>query len=153
MAKNSSFKHFHFLHLFFLQYTKKRPKKSMDQKTSCKICRTFKNPTFVLSISKKGLKFRKVVDFLHEELNLPCSVTENCSILSSSDDDSTYIEDGCQIIFQEDEKHTVESIWEELQQKFSLKCAHLVGRVHFNGCVYDYLRPSDCPSFSSSAQK
>ncbi len=129
--------------------------------------RTFKNPTFFLSISKKGLRCSEVAEFMNK-MYVPCSVTGNYSVQCSRSDEllspsaigqprielgtrsdtkkKCHIERGCRIIFQEDENNKVDDIWKKLKEEFDLTCAHLETRAHFGGCVYDYLKPSACPS-------
>lgn len=112
--------------------------------------RTFRHPTFFLSISKKGLRCSEVAEFMNNKMHVPCSVTGNYSVQCSSSPESKKkcdIERGCRIVFQEDQENKVEEVWENLKEEFDLKCAHLEGRVHFNGCIYDYLKPSSCPGY------
>ena len=56
------------------------------------------------------------------------------------------IENGCNISFHKMDKKDINSTWDLLKKRYKLGCAHLTVYPIFSGCIYDYIRESNCPS-------
>lgn len=101
------------------------------------------NITYVLSISRQGLNCSDVAEYM-KNLQIPCSVTPNVTVRCHTLEDNTTkceVEQGCSVIFNERPY-----VWNNLKSKFDLNCAHLHAHSNYEGCIYDYVRSSDCPS-------
>ena len=97
-----------------------------------------------MSISSDKIKnCEKVADFFKKN-EIMCSVTENISIVPYKNEYK--IEKGCRIIFNSHKPDMIDNIfWSKIKNTFDLTCAHLNVEGKFKGCIYDYLRKSDCP--------
>ena len=97
-----------------------------------------------LSISSQSIRNCKDVAEYMKKSGIPCHVTENHTVINNLGKYS--IENGCQIkIGSHNSKLIDTNFWIQLKNKFSLKCAHLEVEGKFKGCIYDYLRSSNCP--------
>ena len=97
-----------------------------------------------ISISQKDLSCEDIVKFLYK-MKVPISLTENKTIIC--DKKSCWYENGCHIILtdQSTTKNDVKNIWEKLDGRFGLDCAHIEVDNVFKGCIYNYLVESKCP--------
>ena len=100
--------------------------------------------TSILSISSKKITSCDIVaDFLQKN-KIMCSVSENTSVVPYN---GVYkIEKGCQISLNSHKPDLIDlKFWNALKEEFGLTCAHLNVKGKFKGCIYDYLRESNCP--------
>ena len=110
-----------------------------------------------LSISSRAISdCRQVAEYLRL-CKIPCHVTSNHTVIRDSHYDPEVhphnynytIETGCQIKFGSHPPHMLNSLfWTRLKNAFQLQCAHVHVEGKFKGCIYDYLRESDCPALS-----
>ena len=100
----------------------------------------------ILSISSEKIKdCSEVLNFLYQS-GITCSITENTSVVKSND--NYVIEKGCRIIFNSHRPDVLnKKLWNSLQTKFGLNCAHLKVEGKFKGCINDYLRKSSCSNY------
>tara|TARA_A100001234_G_C12302120_1_gene249808 strand:+ start:176 stop:487 length:312 start_codon:yes stop_codon:yes gene_type:complete len=67
------------------------------------------------------------------------SITSNISC-------QPHLEYGCRLTQPISSKQDITIIWEKLQKKYDFTCGHIkVGDI-FDGCVKDFLNPSNCLS-------
>ena len=93
--------------------------------------------TSTLSVSKKeNLDCKELANFL-SKCNIITSVSDNISTVPN-------IEYGCRLVQSVNSKNDIEKIWNLLQNKYNFKCGHLKIDGHYNGCILNYLRPSNC---------
>ena len=97
------------------------------------------NPTHTLSISNSNLSCASVAQFLRS-MNIPCAISDNITVQCNNK--TCYIENGCRITTTEN----IEPIWDALKTQFNLKCAHLSTNFEYHGCIYDFIRNSECPA-------
>lgn len=94
--------------------------------------------TATLSVSRKGgLDCEKIAAALGNA-GILSRVTQNVSHLPHK-------ENGCQITMDCSQKSVITDAWRVLQNPFGFTCAHISIHGSFQGCIYDYLRPSTCP--------
>ena len=117
---------------------------------------TNKGPTtnVTLSVSSKNISSncREVIHSLRRA-GIVGDVTPNKTILSHNTDLLKTVwsnqENGCRITFGIPSKkntfHTIENVWKELAKSLDIQCSHLNVDLHWGGCIYDYLRPTNCP--------
>ncbi len=56
------------------------------------------------------------------------------------------IEKGCNItLCGLNEKYIESLVWEPLKKEFNLNCCHINMTKTYRGCMYNFIRPSDCP--------
>jgi hypothetical protein len=97
-----------------------------------------------LSISSHSIKDCNDVVKYMRELKIPCLVSSNKSIIRSNG--KHIIENGCQIKMVSHDSEVIDTnFWIKTKNKFGLSCAHLEVEGKFKGCIYDYLRSSNCP--------
>lgn len=100
-----------------------------------------------LSVSNKHLQCKHIINYLHH-CNIIASVTENKSITPSG------IENGCNILLPYVNKQTLkENIWEPLQRRHNLTCAHVNVPGTYSGCIYDFIMKTNCPSRLKELEK
>ena len=74
-----------------------------------------------------------------KEIGINCNVMRNKSIQNG------IIENGCQItLCGLNTKYLENKIWNNLKDKFNLKCANLLIPGVYNGCIKNYISPSKC---------
>jgi hypothetical protein len=97
-----------------------------------------------LSISSHGIKDCNEVAKYMRKCEIPCFVSNNKTITRLN---GKYImENGCQIKMGSHDPSLIDTnFWIRIKNKFSLSCAHLEVEGKFKGCIYDYLRGSNCP--------
>lgn len=92
-----------------------------------------------LSVSKdKKLNCEELARFLGDN-NIITSVTPNISTTPK-------IEYGCRLQQSVSSKNDIENIWNLLRDKYDFKCAHIKLDGVYDGCIINYLRPSNCPT-------
>ena len=97
----------------------------------------------ILSISSPKIEScTEVAKYLHA-LDINCHVVYNNTVIDGD------IETGCNIVIPGVEKKEVKKLWPCLKKRYDLRCAHVSNPPVFSGCVYDYIRETDCPGPSS----
>ena len=91
-----------------------------------------------LIISKKELSCKNVAIYL-KHLGYSGNVSENHTIMEDGSE-----ENGCSIAITNIKD--AKSLWLKLKSKFDLTCAYYDAPPKFQGCIYDYIRPSVCPA-------
>jgi len=78
-----------------------------------------------------------VEKFFNFKIN--CRVIETLSVVDDN------IETGCLITFGKEynDKTSVNNIWNLIKKDYI--CSHIKIDGLFDGCIYDYIRPSNCP--------
>ena len=93
----------------------------------------------VLSISRPGyLSCKSVAEFL-SAAGYSVDVTSNISMQWGKP------EWGCRIVQPLETKEDVKTVWSLLKSEYGLRCGHLNVSGKFDGCVLDYIAPSQCP--------
>jgi hypothetical protein len=73
-----------------------------------------------------------------------CSVVEQKSVICKKK--KCWLENGCRITLTGISPNKInERVWQPLQSKFHLDCAHLHVHGKFRGCIFDFIGPSKCP--------
>lgn len=104
----------------------------------------YNGDTSILSISSKKINSCHDVAEKLKEFGILSQVKSNETIMVENG--KYYIEKGCNILLPGlNRKFIGEKVWEPLKEEFELDCAHLKVNDKFNGCIYDFLRPSNCP--------
>lgn len=107
-----------------------------------------KYQSIVMSVSSKKMNCNNIVNLLRKQ-NILASVTSNKSVLY--DNEEFRVENGCRILFAEfiDKKVLEQRVWLPLKRQEKIDCAHVNVPDHFSGCIYDFLRKTDCPGNKS----
>ena len=93
--------------------------------------------TATISVSQKEpLDCRRMAEFLGAA-GIKTSVTPNFTAQPDK-------ENGCRLVQSVTTKNEIGTIWNKLHKKYDFKCAHLSVGNKFDGCILDYLRPSQC---------
>ena len=104
----------------------------------------YNGDTSILSISSKKIKSCHDVTEKLKQLGILSQVKTNETVMYEKGE--YYIEKGCNILLPGLNKKLIgEKVWEPLKKEFKLNCAHLKVNDKFDGCIYDYLRKSNCP--------
>lgn len=91
-----------------------------------------------LSISRKReLNCEKVAEFLGKA-GLITDVTKNISYQRDGR------ENGCRLTQSISSKSEIERMWTLLKKEYELECAHLHVLGKYDGCVLNYIAPSQC---------
>ena len=100
--------------------------------------------TSTISISRKNLECSDIANFFYN-MKIPISLTENKTIICNND--RCWFENGCRIILTDQslKKDNIKNIWNKLNNKFNLRCAHIDVGDRYKGCIYDYIANSNCP--------
>ena len=101
--------------------------------------------TSVLSISSKYIynDCMEVAHLLHKA-GIAASVAPNYTVSPKGKD--FQLETGCNITLTALPPEEIKDrVWQPLQDRFQLGCAHLHVVGKFRGCIYDFMRPSNCP--------
>ena len=94
--------------------------------------------TSVLSVSRsKKLDCGELAKDLHRA-GIFTNVVKNITYTDAK-------EYGCQFTQSVSEKKEIETIWLALKDKYNFQCAHLKLGNSYQGCILDYLSPSNCP--------
>jgi len=100
--------------------------------------------TSILSISSKKIKDCINVAETMRQCGINCSITQNNTIIGK--DDFT-IENGCRITLSGvNHKYIEKYVWDPLKVEYDLNCAHYKIDGVYNGCIYNFIRESSCPS-------
>lgn len=104
-----------------------------------------KYQSIALSVSSNNMNCNNIAKFLLKQ-KVVSNVTPNISIVPYKDD--YIIENGCQILLTNfiNKKYLEEKVWIPLKNEANLSCAHVVAPGQFSGCIYDFIRKSDCPN-------
>lgn len=100
--------------------------------------------TSILSISSRklthcGLITKKMID-----LGIVSKITPNQSIICNNR--RCWVENGCTILLGGlNPKYINEKVWKPLNNEFNLRCAHLKIDKQYQGCIYDFIKKSNCP--------
>ena len=112
-------------------------------KVSQGLCYNNNIPTTTVSISSSRLSECDDVVKTMLQLGIMTSVTNNKSVICNQD--KCWLETGCRLIFGGISKKDLQSqIWNPLQTKYGLSCAHLNIQGVYSGCILDYLRETKC---------
>ena len=103
----------------------------------------------VLNISKKGLSCQQVANSL-QKFGIKSHVTENITIQTDSETNTSQQETGCSINLCGLDRKKYAELWSNLKNEFDLDCAHLHIDNQYTGCIYSYLQPSACPGFKKT---
>ena len=95
------------------------------------------NISSTLSVSRKeNLNCEQMAKYLGK-LGIITSITPNISAQPE-------IEYGCRLVQSITSKEDVKNIWEKLHKKYNFECAHLNIPNKFDGCILDFLSPTNC---------
>mgnify|MGYP004359146523 CR=1 FL=1 len=97
-----------------------------------------------LSISKKNLCCKEVARTL-ASLGISSKVSSNDSVSCNSYTNNCRIEEGCTINLCGLNRTQYSRLWLHLKTRFQLDCAHLKIDGQYTGCIYSYLKTSNCP--------
>ena len=102
-----------------------------------------------LSISSKTLNNCDGVANLLALVGIECKILNTKCVVRDKRSGQPYIEPGCDILICENNitKTTVKNIWDPLRKNFGITCGYLniTGAEGYCGCIWDYLRKSNCP--------
>ena len=83
--------------------------------------------------------------------NIPCKIINTHSVVPSRGLDSYEYEHGCDIwLTNVSPTKIIPDIWKPIQKQYQLGCAYLEIIGGFSGCIYNYMRPTNCPGHCSS---
>jgi len=98
-----------------------------------------------LSISSANLKCSEIAMYL-KKIKIMGNVTSNKSIICQGD--TCTMEHGCSILLNQIDKKSLENqVWKPIKKNNNLTCAHLNIPGLFSGCIYDFIRDTNCPNF------
>jgi hypothetical protein len=105
---------------------------------------TYNKNSSDLSISSKHIKDCNDVANFFLDMGIMCSVTENISVVPYK---NKYItEKGCRIKMGSHKPELIDkNFWFKIKDKFRLDCAHLHVEGKFTGCIWNYIKDTDCP--------
>ena len=112
------------------------------------------NTSVVISISSKNISpnCKEVIQSLRRS-GIAANVSPNHTIIFPHTHYGTK-ENGCRITFGIPSKkntfNTVENVWNTLKSSLDIQCSHLNVNLNWGGCIYDYLRPTNCPGNKNS---
>ena len=99
-----------------------------------------------LSISSKNINSCNDIANFFADMNIMCSVTENITVIEEKGE--MILEKGCRIKMGSHKPDIInKEFWNKIKNKYNLDCAHLHVEGKFKGCIYDYIRDSNCPGF------
>jgi len=105
--------------------------------------------TSTLSVSSTELKHCGHITETLLKLGIMAKITPNKTIICNNN--SCWIENGCTILLTGlNPKHIKKKVWDPLNQKYDLRCAHLKTDKQYQGCIYDFDRKSKCPGPDNS---
>ena len=85
------------------------------------------------------------VESCNEVAKYLCALDINCNVVYNTTVINGNIEPGCNIILVDNNKKQIEKLWPCLKQRYNLTCAHLSNPPLFSGCIYDYIKKTECP--------
>lgn len=90
-----------------------------------------------LSVSRKGkLDCEELAEYL-ESLGIMSLVRKNIST-------QPHKEYGCQMTQAIQSREDIRKIWVPIKEKYGFTCAHISVGNTFDGCVLDFLSPTNC---------
>lgn len=95
------------------------------------------------------LNCEKLAEFLSNS-GIITSVSSNISTVPSTvefrNQRLSYIrkEYGCRLVQTVESKNEIQTIWEKLKKEYGFNCAHITVGNQFDGCILNYLAPSQC---------
>ena len=98
--------------------------------------------TAVLSVSRKGLDCDAITRAL-SKCGIDADGVRNITMRDGRR------EDGCRVTMGVQSKETIAKAWTAIRRPFGLNCAHINVSANYQGCIYDFLRPSSCPGQAS----
>ena len=112
---------------------------SIDEK------KEFLHHSVTLSISSPNLKCSEIAMYLKKS-KIMGNVTSNNSIICQGK--TCTLEHGCSILLNQISKNSLENnVWKPIKKDNKLNCGHLNIPGSFSGCIYDFIRDTDCPNF------
>jgi len=91
----------------------------------------------VISVSRKmPLDCNELAEFLGKA-KIITDVTSNITMQPKK-------EYGCRLVQSVNSKREIEKIWNIMQSTYKFECAHLRVEGKFDGCILDYLAPTNC---------
>ena len=97
--------------------------------------------TSTLSVSQKEKLDCHDIAIKMSKAGIITSITENISTQPE-------IEYGCRLTQSVSSKKDIINIWKILKNNYNFNCAHLKIDSGFDGCIYDFIRDSDCKKFN-----
>ena len=98
-----------------------------------------------MSISGRNLGKCNVVIHAMRELGVYGDVSRNVSV-----DPDGNIEPGCRILIaNKNNEDATTKLWDRLRHDCSLQCAHVRFHVVKEGCIFDVMGPTRCPTAES----
>ena len=98
----------------------------------------------ILSVSSNKISHCGLITKKLLELGICSKITPNQSIICNNN--NCWLENGCTILLSGlNPKYIGKKVWEPLNNDFNLKCGYLKIEKQFNGCIFDYLKESNCP--------
>ena len=100
-----------------------------------------------LSISSNNIqKCSDVADQLLT-VGIQCKVIENTSIVLNHKTNQYVKERGCDILITDPvvTQKKIKAIWMPIRERYNLECAYLNILGNYQGCIWDYMRDSNCP--------
>ena len=93
--------------------------------------------------SRKEINCDKVLETLRQS-GVMCVIIPQKSVICKNT--HCWIEKGCNIkITGLAHKEIEKKVWDPLQEKFDVTCAHLDIHGYYIGCIKNFIRPSNCP--------
>jgi hypothetical protein len=92
-----------------------------------------------LSCSGDGLSLGNCIELMCC-LGVECDVRPGFACKSGISEPSVVIS-----LYKCSKSDVSDRIWPALRDAFTLECVHVKSTDGFSGCVYDYMRPSNCP--------
>ena len=92
-----------------------------------------------LSISQRHLNCFEIYQYL-ADIGIPCQVKTNWTVALD-----TTRENGCQLFFPITNRQQLKTeVWNPLQNKYKLGCAHIDVKGKFSGCIHDFFALKGC---------
>ena len=104
----------------------------MNLQTTCKV-----------HVSSDKIKDCSEIAQYLKQLNIVANVTPNLTIVKKNG--KMVNEIGCAIIYSCKVEKMYNELWQPLKSKYNLGCAYVDVKSHFQGCIYDLYRRSNCP--------
>lgn len=105
----------------------------------------FLHHSVTLSVSSPKLNCSDIAIFLKKS-KIMGNVTSNKSIICK--DETCTMEHGCSILLNYINKNSLENdVWKPIKKENNLTCAHLNIPGLYSGCIYDFIRDTNCPNY------
>ncbi len=96
-----------------------------------------------VNISSNKIKDCHEIEKFLKQLKIVANNTPNLTIIKTYG--KMVNEIGCKIIYSNNIEEMYDELWLPLKTKFNLGCAYVEVNSHFQGCIYDLYRASNCP--------